>query len=293
MRSFRFHAISFLVLITMGLLAAKPALAIQVWQNRRYVYFSIPANQLVMKDRVEALKLSTDFFLDAISKYIPSNRLTEVTVRQLKNKSNKELKQIVEDMNAMAQDERPGFFRAGNLIPSGFMILVGGKVTANWVIGGGGSGTFALVVVPTKLVIIDKITKKLRVSYTFRMAVSFIPAIDIGGGVGGGARARIGIGLIWGTMDDPREFKGLSASASGTVALFGGLNVKLGTIIGLGGVKLIYATGMFEFGAVATGEIHGNVGYVFNLTNFMKSSVVDSFADTSIVDYALDSIRPK
>lgn len=88
---------------------------------------------------------------------------------------------------------------------------------------------------------------------------------------------RGGVGVIWGPMKDPRtDFKGLSASISMNIALIGGANGKVAAIVDRDNIiKYLYVTVLAEVGATAEGSIHGNFGYVWDLSSVLPEKILN------------------
>lgn len=88
----------------------------------------------------------------------------------------------------------------------------------------GGSFTVGIVIVPMKVIKIHKITKEVEESwYRFKMSVVGIPDVNliVQGNKRGRAGLRLGIGLVFGELQDPEDFGGFSIGYS--------FNYKYGT----------------------------------------------------------------
>lgn len=81
----------------------------------------------------------------------------------------------------------------------------------------GGSFTIGIVIVPMKVIKIHKITKEVEESwYRFKMSVVGIPDVNlvVQGSKRGRAGLRLGVGLVFGELQDPKDFGGFSIGYS-------------------------------------------------------------------------------
>ena len=81
----------------------------------------------------------------------------------------------------------------------------------------GGSFTVGIVIVPMKIIKIHKITKEIEESwYRFKMSVVGIPDVNlvVQGSKRGRAGLRLGVGLVFGELQDPEDFGGFSIGYS-------------------------------------------------------------------------------
>jgi hypothetical protein len=258
------------------------SLAVTIRDNERYTTYIIPVNELVAKDKVEAINQSIAILNEEVDNILPKSMrssLNKSAVDKLIKYNNDHGEKLLEDLNFVAKTGNTDYFRLHQSIPSAYMALFGGKLSANIKIGGGLSGTLALVIMPAKIIRIDKLTGEQSAHYSIKMNVILLPILDVGGGAGGGATIRVGLGAIWGHLDDVTHFGGLVAGGSGNATFLGGVNFKLGSSIGLRGVKNPFATAMLEFGPKAEASVHGNIGYIINLAKLQRSQVAQATGD--------------
>ena len=81
----------------------------------------------------------------------------------------------------------------------------------------GGSFTVGIVIVPMKVTKIHKITKEIEESwYRFKISIVGIPDVNlvVQGNKRGRAGLRLGVGLVFGELQDPEDFGGLSVGYS-------------------------------------------------------------------------------
>ena len=261
---------------------------VTIRDNGRYTTYIIPVNELVAKDRVEAINQSIAILNDEIDHILPQSmksNFNKSTVEKLIKYNKENGEKLLEDLNFVAKTGNPDYFRAHQAIPSAYMALFGGKLSANIKIGGALSGTLALVIMPAKIIKIDKLTGEQFAHYSLKMNIILLPILDVGGGAGGGAAVRIGLGAVWGQLDDVTDFDGLVAGGSENATFLGGVNFKLGSTVGMTGVKNPFATAMLEFGPAAEASIHANIGYIINLAKLQRSQVAQA-ADDFLGDYA-------
>ncbi len=113
-----------------------------------------------------------------------------------------------------------------DLVPSAFMVVLGGGMTAKMKLGVGGGGLLAFVIMPAKVVTINQATRESFETWKFLISVSGIAHGDVGAGAKVGANFRAGLGFIWGDLNHPRDFRGLAAGVSHSVEVLGGMDIK-------------------------------------------------------------------
>lgn len=159
--------------------------------------------------------------------------------------------------------------RLHNLIPNAFMIVGGGKVSGNYLVGLGASFNLGLVFMPKRVDRLKRETNEVTHYYEVDWSVIGWPVVNLGGGAGAGARARGGLGLIWGDLNRANEFDGftIGISASGVIGPVGG-NIKAGLVNfdsnSQNKFKYFFVMAQYDGGAAATAEIHASGAYVFN-----------------------------
>lgn len=122
----------------------------------------------------------------------------------------------------------------GDALPDAIVLFGGGKFNINLGLGAGATGILGVVIMPYCVTKVNKHTR--RVTKTWDAEIDFVAwgGPNFGLGVGGGPKARVGLGLIWnlrGEFSDPGQFKGVFTGASTTITPFGfGINGKAGLV---------------------------------------------------------------
>ena len=256
-----------LTTIIFGLLAMTSmnlASATEVSESDRYIYYQTPWNETLSPIRKEILQKSIDYAVKSID---AKNAAEKAALKEIEENSSTISETLVPKLQKMNEQVGAEFY-LDQAVPTAFMVDLGGKFSADWAIGGGISGTVALIIMPVKIVMIDKVDGSKYSTWAAKSALKFIPKIDIGAGIGGGLRGRLGGGLIWGNMHHPNDFSGPAVSGSGNVTYGIGLNIKLGTVLSQQdwSVKFLYAMISAELGPDADAEIHGNLGWVVDIS---------------------------
>ena len=261
-------------------LSSKFLFSHEVYHTRSHLYLSIPYHQFTMEDRVKSIMSAQNIIKERLEEIISEDVLDKDTFDELFSETNERaFEDLVVDINDYLEDERVGYFRFENLVPTAFMVLISGKISVNFKIGAGASGTVAFIVVPTKVIRINKITREVNSYVKFHIGVTFFPVIDVGFGVGAEMVKRAGVGIIWGELASPSDFNGVSLGISGSVSMGLGNNLKLGALLGLAGVKNFYAMAMLSVGASANAEVHLNLGAVIPLNDVVTAIVNDEDLD--------------
>lgn len=257
-------------------LFSQSAFSAQYKQTSSHFYTIIPFHELHQTERLKVIEDSHKVLIEELERFLPENTVTRTAMEVLSNNTDN-FAELVHDLNVYVDEKvqehesLQSIYSAHDMIPSAFMILVGGKVSLNFKVGGGGSATFAVVVVPSKIIKTNKITRVTEEYYSLRAGIAVFPIVNIGGGFGGGAAVRAGVGLVWGDLTDPEDFYGTSIGVSGSLAYGVGNNFKIGALIGFTGIKNIYATGAWQVGAIAEAAAHINIGAVVPVTDFIKT----------------------
>lgn len=272
--------IKFLLLTFTFLISSFSALAAQYKETGSHYYTIIPFHELHQTERLKVIEDSHKVLIRELKKHVPGGRVTRSALTLLEENTN-EFANLTHELNTYVDEKvqehssLQSVYSTNDMIPSAFMLLVGGKVSANFKIGGGGSATFAVIVVPSKVIKTNKVTRVTEEYFALRAGIAVFPLINVGGGIGGGAAIRAGLGLVWGDLTDPTNFYGTSIGVSGSLAAGLGQNFKVGVVIGLSGIKNIYATGTWQAGPIAEAAVHLNVGGIIPITEFIKVISVD------------------
>lgn len=245
-------------------------------ETSSHVYLIIPFHEMTQPERYGLIESSQRVLIDELNDFLPDSDLTSEAL-ELLDQNSQDITHLISDLdhyvyeNIRDHDPLQSIYSARDAIPSAFMFLVGGRFSVNFKLGGGGSATFALVTVPTKIIKINKITGEKLEYYALRCGIVVFPVLNIGGGIGGGASLRAGLGLVWGDLEDPEDFYGTTIGVSGSLAFGVGNNFKVGTLLGLTGIKNLYATATWQSGAVAELSAHLNVGVIVPVKEFIKT----------------------
>lgn len=219
----------------------------EITEDNRYVYISTPWVDFTRQERVEALTSAKRMVMQVLEDRIPYYRITKDLIKKFSNTSDRDITESLQGIEKWLnehQDRLNRFgFRAQDLIPSALIISVNGSgltsararlgaTAAKEIaeagkkkpVGGlglaganffnkGGSITIAFIIVPFMLTKIDKLTKKIIESkYRFKVSVVGIPDVAIV--VHGSSDARldmgVGVGFVFGELDDPKDFGGFS-----------------------------------------------------------------------------------
>ncbi|MEK6706876.1 MAG: hypothetical protein AABZ06_13920 [Bdellovibrionota bacterium] len=258
----------------------------RVTRDAHFVYYRTPWKEMLNSERREAIEASIEALKNTLLTFSHKHEKKINTLVNALKKSH-ELNGIASDAEELARVAENYGFKLYEAIPSGFMVFVGGKFTAELKIGGGGSGTIAMVVVPVKVQPVRIETgQKVRPHLELDWSLVFIPSVDVGGGIGAGASFRIGAGLVWGRFKRAKDFAGPMLSISKSIECAVGLNVKVGMVRNL---KLkqnftFVMTGI-SFGPSAEIAIHGNGAFVIPVDNIftMIGGEPDTFSGTDRV----------
>jgi len=243
-------------------------------------------------DRREAIEKSQKVLLSELESILPKKDVTRQAMALLKDRAN-DFTAILDDLNNYVADAAGDsetiskFFNKTDLIPTGFMIMAGGRISANITLGVGGSATLALIVLPYKILKTNKITKKVTSYYAFKRGVVAIPVANVGIGYGGASAVRAGIGQIWGHVEEPGDFTGTAVGISGNIAAGIGNNFKLLFLLGLNGVKNTFATASWQLGSVEA-SFHVNVGPVLSIKTFVDTLKIDEDGNASTIDGVIE-----
>ncbi len=159
------------------------------------------------------------------------------------------------------------------LVPQAFIGYFGTKFSVNAGVGAGISATVLVVVQPWLSLEIEHTADQPRIvgkDYEVDVSLLGVPNLDVGIGVGGGMPLRIGIGAVFGPMDQPEDLTGLGLGISGSFAIpvAGGGNAKVVTV--LKNPPLFLAMLGYSSGTAANLEIHGNLQYIMDLDSFLE-----------------------
>lgn len=257
------------------------------YQDSRYIYQTTPYSESLSSHPQTEMILSTslkvfqNYLLKLIDAgVIPKEQGSFEDLKKL-SRSEKDISvaiKTIDDWTTAARRQAPYLFSGTDLLPDAFLVFGGGKFSANFGIGGGASLMLGLVVLPVQVTKIDKMTSKVVETYvSARVALVGWASPELGTGVGGGARGRLGVGMLWNfnhEFNSPEQFVGFGLGVSKSLVLGpAGINVKAGTINNVdmsGWVDFVYATAAWEFGVAATAEVHMNGTVIMPMAKIME-----------------------
>lgn len=203
---------------------------------------------------------------------------------------------LVDYLNDFVKEQRSRgtYFESADLAPSALIFFGGKKFSLNWGTGAGASASLGLVMMPVKIEKFDVVNKKKVDEFvSMRFSTVLWPSADVGFGVGGGARARVGVGFIWDLTHEfsyPDEFWGAGPGLSWSPVVIGaGINLKVGVISNnklSGWVDFLYAAAALEFGpTVELGSPR------INVTTVMSGPAIMSYFDKASQDAYMSTLK--
>lgn len=206
-------------------------------------------------ERVEKTGHISIFTMDMSNESLHRIRAAAKKVRDNLDVANEYTKYILEN-------HRPELDVA-DALPDAMVVFLGGKLGMSLGIGAGTTLMAGAVIMPYCL---TKVMKESgEVVKTWDIDVDYVAwgGPNFGAGIGGGPRARFGLGLIWslsGDFDDPGQFSGGYAGVSTTMTLGLGVNFKTGVVksASTNVLDFAYASAAVEIGAAAEVSWHKN-----------------------------------
>jgi hypothetical protein len=158
------------------------------------------------------------------------------------------------------------------VIPQAFFAYFSAKFGVNIIVGGGVSATAMIVAQPWLSLAVDHTAAQPTVvarNMELDVAILGAPNIDIGGGVGGGIPLRIGVGAVFGPVDEPSDIAGWGIGLSGsfTVPIVGGAQGKFISVLKAPPLFMLMLG--YSTGTAAELEIHGNLQKLLDLEEFL------------------------
>lgn len=200
------------------------------------------------------------------SKYAATIESTLGTSTGLASAMNTELGKALQAPPSLATLDR-------YLIPQAFITYISTKFTVNVGVSAGVSATAMVVIQPYLAVAVDHtaanpVIVDKRTEYD--VSVLGVPNVDIGVGVGGGLPLRLGIGAVFGPMNNANDLIAwaIGLSASATIPVLGGVNGKF--LAMLRNPTLFLVMLGYSSGTAAELEAHGNVQRILSLGEFLK-----------------------
>jgi hypothetical protein len=273
--------ILFLVLALAAPLAA-PAVEVQYSRDARYIYekTAVPLSLSMSPEQADAIKAASGRIVDQLTALQGMNPRTGIR--------GKIDKAVIADANAFeaglndmidyTQKYYGSVVSAGSTftkaMPTGVVLFSGFEFTGGWAVSGGGSVMLGIVLVPMHVKRIDIDTQEATEYTDFDTNLIVWPTANVGVGAGGGANFRGGAGVIWGELNNAKEFAGLVVGVSGTANLGIGTNAKAQFLKNWkkqGAVSNFFITAGAEIGPAAKLEGHGNLSYLVDADTYLKA----------------------
>lgn len=255
----------------------------------QYIYQVVPWTEALLDEgtQTKVLHTSLNVFQNKLKDLVeqgilPSELVTIEDIEKLRT-SEKDVSALIEKMNSWimgAREKAPRLLQGTDALPDALLVYAGGKFSANLRVGGGASAMIGVVIMPVVVTQLDKLTQEVVATFvSAKIAAVGWPNVDLGVGVGGGKRARVGMGLIWNTNDtftSPDQYVGLGFGLSGSAVLGPvGANFKAGILNNTSlpdWVDFVFASAAWEAGLAASAEpIRGNAFYVAPLENIIEA----------------------
>lgn len=242
--------------------SALPASAEYYENDGKYIYRITPFSEMFKEQ--DAVKQTAEIAYRALFSVLDSMKAKQIlpeevaTVGDIEKlrRSRDNVDALVEYLNGFVREQRQRANYEMTVVPSAFMIFGGGKLTLKGISGSISAGA---VVMPVYVDQINAQTGKVVDSYTsLRSALVAWPSGDVGMGLGGGSKARVGMGFIYdlnSAFMRPEDFWGAGLGVSfSTPALGWNWNAKSGFLSNTdlpGVLDFFYATAAIEFGPAA------------------------------------------
>lgn len=252
------------------LISCASSWAVSIKDDGRFVTYTIPAQEFFDHEQQEAIKASIDYSVRELDRIIPGRGLSREAMAAIREVAQQDLGHLVEELQLIATRSDAGL-HPSQLVPAAYMVLVGGRAEIDWGIGLGISGTVGIVLCPTQVIRVDKVTKAVVKTYTVRASAIFFPHASVGGGVGGGFQARGGLGLIFGDLQSPGDVHGGMVGASGGINVLGGITLKGGLIMRKNQAPLVMAQALAGIGPMISASVHGNLGVIWNFEEIQEN----------------------
>ena len=280
----RYFAVFFAIaLVSIGSAFAAEGDRIQYSRDSRYIYSKTPLPLLTLApspEQNEALRESSRRIiqqLEALKEINPRTGLRGRIDRTLVESADL-FENSLSSLVDYAQKYYPALQRAGMTVstaaPTGFVIFSGIELTGGFILSGGGSVMLGVAFVPMKVTRVEIDTQKTEEYLEFDSNLILWPSANIGAGVGGGTNFRGGVGLIWGELNNAKEFAGLVVGPSVSTNLGVGGNFKAQFLKNWnkkGAVSNFFLTAGLELGASAKLEGHGNISYLIDAQKYLKA----------------------
>ncbi|MGE0764192.1 MAG: hypothetical protein AB7N80_13000 [Bdellovibrionales bacterium] len=275
--------------------AVQPVFAEYYEREGNYLYKVTPYTELW--STADGVKVTAELAHKAMTSTLASMMKSRILPEAVMNrddlerfrKSQEDMDDLVIYLNDFIKEQRArgGKLEKIDILPDGLILFGGHKFSINMGKGVGASAVAGLVIMPVKVAKIDIRTNQTVEEYA-SLRTSFVgwPSVDVGLGIGGGARWRVGLGAIWDlnkALVKPDQFWGVGPGLSWSPVTMGvGLNAKAGVLSNWempGWVDFAFAAVALEVGPTA------ELGTPrLNMTTIMKGEAVMGLFEKSQQD---------
>ena len=237
-----------------------------VHHDRQYIYFQTNWAHMTRDQQAEVVQSAAQDALDAVSMWRKGESFPIDHSKDLIPES------LMDKLTDRAQDhvntDTPGWRQ---LLPAGFIVLVGGSGGAGALVHLGVAMDIGVVFVPVMVTRVNTTNGKISHYFDVSPSVVLFPHARAGVGIGAGGSFSFGAGLIWGNLNDAKEFSGSILSGSGSVKLGMGLEIKGSWIHNFKMNKnFAMATVEAQGGIEADANASGDVGAVIQLNKALS-----------------------
>jgi len=233
--------LSWMFTVLAAFLMSASAGATKFEQDSKYIYQVTPWTQALSEE--DDVRMLVDASFNVAKNYLHKMALEDEIPKELESLedldrlklANSKIDSALKKLNewiSLQKEEDSSLLKTSNLLPDALMVTFGTKLSANLGIGGGGSIMVGLIVMPVVETRINKVTGEVTSRPSVRVGLVGWGAGDIGPGIGGGHRMRVGMGFIWGSdhFTEPDQFNGFGLGYSQSFSAGIGVNVKAGIL---------------------------------------------------------------
>ncbi len=185
------------------------------------------------------------------------------------------LDDIVGLMQKYFSTAKPYGLRRWKALPSAFVLFTGIEVRGGLGLSGGGSVMLGMVFMPVHVHRTEIDTNKVEEYFEFDTNLILWPTANVGAGFGGGGNYRGGLGLVWGSLTNAKDLKGLVGGASVTGDLGMGINGKILLLKNWsrpGTINNTLVTFGVDIGPSAGLDAHANISWIFDAEGWLKAA---------------------
>jgi hypothetical protein len=260
---------------------------IKIAETANYVYIERPLEALPNEQLGDGYQFAVQTVTDAIAgsdvTVLPGAETIIDTMYELNlGETLDQLGKDLDEYQGLIQGELGVATPPVTLTPSGVMVFLGFPISGSAAVGASASITALIVFKLYKVTRIDKQTGEVDEAWhrwTYDAADGAIIKGGVGVGAGGGVGVHFGLGLIWGELERPDDFRGQTAAVV-AVPFAGGLGpifqagVRWDNVIEDTEPNNFFVMGGLEFGATAKlGETHIQGGNVTDLWNWVANTL--------------------